>query len=95
MQSSRIFHYTNIDSLAMILSTKKLRFTRLDMVDDLLEAQTHVGINFGKFFFVSCWTTQIEESIPQWSMYSHEMRGVRIELRAKPFQNAPLRPNTR
>ena len=93
MQSNRIYHYTNIESLAMILSTRKLRFTRLDMVDDLLEAQTHVGINFGKFFFVSCWTTQAEESIPQWSMYSHEMRGVRIELRTQPFKQEPLRPH--
>jgi hypothetical protein len=92
MHQQRIHHYTDLESLAMILSTRKLRFSRLDGVDDVREAQTHAGVNFGKYFFVSCWTQQAEESIPQWSMYSHEMRGVRIELREYPFRNEPLRP---
>lgn len=87
----RIYHYTGIESLALILKTRKLRFTRLDRVDDVQEAQEHAGINFGKYFFVSCWTQQAEESIPQWSMYSAGMRGVRIELPAYPFSDEPLR----
>lgn len=89
---SSIYHYTSIESLALILKTGKLRFTRLDGVDDVKEAQAHAGINFGKFFFVSCWTTQSEESIPQWSMYSREMQGIRLELPAYPFTSEPLRP---
>lgn len=89
----RIFHYTSVDSLAMILSSRRLRFSRLDGVDDVHEAQTLAEIDFGKYFFVSCWTTEEEESIPQWSMYSHEMRGVRIELPSYPFLDRPLRPN--
>lgn len=88
---SRIFHYTDIESLALILKTKKLRFTRLDRVDDIREAQEHSGINFGKYFFVSCWTQQEIESIPQWNMYSREMQGVRIDLPEYPFLNQPLR----
>ena len=89
---SRIYHYTNIESLALILKTKKLRFTRLDRVDDIREAQEHAGINFGKYFFVSCWTQQELENIPQWNMYSREMQGVRIDLPEYPFNNQPLRP---
>jgi hypothetical protein len=92
MPSDRIYHYTSIESLALILKTRKLRFTRLDGVDDVREAQAHAGIDFGKFFFVSCWTQQAEESIPQWSMYSREMQGVRLELPVFPFTNDPLRP---
>lgn len=88
--SSRIYHYTSIESLALILKTKKLRFTRLDKVDDIREAQKHVGINFGKYFFVSCWTKQKTESIPQWNMYSREMQGVRIELPEYPFDSIQL-----
>ena len=95
MALQRIFHYTSVESLAMILSTRKLRFSRLDGVDDMREAQTHAGVNFGKYFFVSCWTQQAEENIPQWSMYSHEMRGVRIELADYPFHEVPLRPKTK
>lgn len=89
---SRIYHYTSIESLALILKTRKLRFSRLDGVDDVKEAQRHAEIDFGKFFFVSCWTQQEEESIPQWSMYSHEMQGVRIEMPSYPFTDQPLRP---
>lgn len=86
----RIFHYTNVDSLALILKSRRIRFTRLDRVDDVREAQEHVGINFGRYFFVSCWTTEEAESIPQWTMYSDRMRGVRIELSGFPFDMQPL-----
>ena len=92
-QGERIFHYTSIESLALILKAKRLRFTRLDGVDDLRETQEHVGINFGKYFFVSCWTKQQEESIPQWNMYSKDMQGVRIELPEFPFHRHKLKSN--
>lgn len=88
----KIFHYTSIESLAMILSSRKIRFSRLDCLDDLLEAQTHSGIEFGKFFFASCWTQVAEESIPQWSMYGNKMRGVRIELPKYPFRRITIEP---
>ena len=92
MSVDSIYHYTSIESLALILKTRSLRFTRLDGVDDVREAQAHAGIDFGRFFFVSCWTQQAEESIPQWSMYSREMQGVRLELPEFPFNSDPLRP---
>ena len=91
MPAPRIFHYTNLDSLALILKTRNIRFTRMDRVDDIREAQNHLGIDFGKYFFVSCWTTDAKESIPQWNMYSDQMRGVRIELPTYPFQMQVLR----
>lgn len=89
----KIFHYTSIESLALILKTRKIRFTRLDRVDDVIEAQEHCGINFGKYFFVSCWTEQKTESIPQWNMYSKDMQGVRIELPVYPFYRHRLKAN--
>jgi len=46
-----IHHYTSIDTLALILASGKLRFNRLDRVDDMREAQRHSGIDFGKYFF--------------------------------------------
>jgi hypothetical protein len=84
---NRIFHYTNIESLALILKNKTIRFTRLDQVDDVTEAQTHAGVPFGKYTFVSCWTEDSVESIPQWHIYSQGMRGVRIELSRNPFRS--------
>ncbi|HHY0612059.1 TPA: DUF2971 domain-containing protein [Vibrio parahaemolyticus] len=88
---SEIFHYTSIASLALILKSNKIRFSRLDGVDDILEAQTHVGINFGQYFFVSCWTKTKEESIPQWHMYGNDMKGIRIQMPPYPFRRVALK----
>jgi hypothetical protein len=86
----RIFHYTSIDTLALILKTRKIRFSRLDRVDDAREAPTVQGIHFSKYFFVSCWTGEPRESIPQWHLYTQKMTGVRIELPSYPFQQKRL-----
>jgi hypothetical protein len=88
----RIFHYTSIDTLALILKTQKIRFARLDGVDDAREAPTVEGISFSKYFFVSCWTGEPRESIPQWHLYTDKMTGVRIELPSYPFQQKRLTP---
>lgn len=34
----RIYHYTSIETLALILDNQKIRFNRLDRVDDLEES---------------------------------------------------------
>ncbi len=34
----RIYHYTSIETLALILDSQKIRFNRLDRVDDLEES---------------------------------------------------------
>jgi hypothetical protein len=75
-----IHHYTSVDSLAAILASRKMRFSRLDRVDDLRESQTHHAIEFGQYFFASCWTEDGTESIPQWEMYADKKTGVRISL---------------
>lgn len=87
-----IHHYTYIETLALILSSGKLRFNRVDRVEDIREAQRHSGIDFGKYFFVSCWTHDPNESIPQWHMYTEKMTGVRISLPVTPFQQKLLLP---
>lgn len=81
-----IHHYTDIHSLAQILDKKTLRFTRLDQVDDVLEAKA-IGRSIGSFFFVSCWTHAQRESIPQWKMYTSDMAGVRISFHANVFKD--------
>ncbi|HCQ9880185.1 TPA: DUF2971 domain-containing protein [Acinetobacter baumannii] len=74
-----IHHYTSINTLALILETKKIRFTRLDCFDDMLEAKSIQGIDFGNRLFASCWT-KAEESIPQWYMYGTQLSGVRLSF---------------
>jgi type I restriction enzyme R subunit len=88
----KIHHYTSIEVLTKILSSKKLRFNRLDRMDDLRESNIQHGINFGKYFFASCWTYCQEESIPQWHMYAGGMTGVRIALPIMPFERKLLLP---
>ncbi len=88
-----LYHYTTLETLALILDTQKLRFSNLCGVDDPLEKYVNVKAfsrtngeiqsvreNLGKCCFVSCWTREAEESIPMWDMYANRKTGVRIEL---------------
>lgn len=83
----RIFHYTNLESLALILKNRTIRFNRLDKVDDIEEGNTEsLGVRFCKYVFVSCWTENQDESIPLWKMYSGDFGGVRISMEREMFQ---------
>ena len=88
-----IFQYTSLESLAMILKEKKIRFSNLCLLDDPLEKfikirnydssdhhLTYIRKNYGKFCFVSCWTYEKEESIAMWDMYGDRKKGVRIAM---------------
>ena len=81
-----LYHYTSIDGLAHILSSKKIRFSRLDALDDINEGQSEDGLDWRKYFFISCWTSDHEESIPLWHMYTPNMKGVRIKLPKNMFK---------
>lgn len=77
----KLYHYTSIETLALILKNKTIKFNRLDAVDDLEEAgYTSNGAQLGKYMFVSCWTKSTEENIALWSMYAEKGKGIRIEL---------------
>lgn len=78
-----LYHYTSIETLALILKNKTIRLKRLDLVDDPEEPKTEDYGDFGRFCFVSCWTNMEEESIPMWKLYAgKDMKGVRIKLPA-------------
>ena len=80
-----LYHYTSIESLALILKNKTIRLNPLDKMDDLQEQKTADVENLGKFVFVSSWTDDSTESIPMWKMYTNSAAGVRIKLRKNPF----------
>lgn len=73
----KIHHYTSVETLALILKTKKIRLNNLTDVNDLEEGITNDCGNVGKFLFVSCWTLEQDESIPLWNLYAG-LNGVRI-----------------
>ena len=77
----RIYHYTNIETLALILKNCTIRFNRLDKVDDIEEGNIKSnGINLSFYTFVSCWTKSSEENIPLWKLYGGDKNGIRISM---------------
>ena len=59
-----LYHYTSLETLALILKNKTICFNNLSYVDDMEEVQTKDLGKFGKIAYVSCWTSDSEESIP-------------------------------
>lgn len=80
------YHYTNLDTLVLILKNRTFRLSPLSNMDDKQESMTQEKINLGKYIYVSCWTKTETESIPMWSMYTSRNSGVRIKLRSSCFR---------
>ena len=90
---NRLYHYTSLESLALILENKSIRFMRLTEMDDKQEVLTVDAKGIGKYFYASCWTDSDAESIPMWNMYTPIDSGVRISLPTDPFPRYELGPN--
>lgn len=84
MNNEYLYHYTNLQSLALILKTKKIKFNSLINMDDKEEKLSQDVENGGKYCFVSSWTDDERELIPMWSLYSN-MAGLRIRMKRYPF----------
>lgn len=80
-----LYHYTSLETLALILSKRTIRFARLDVLDDPQECRVADFQNLAKTKFVSCWTDCEIESIPMWREYAGTDCGVRVELPVNPF----------
>ena len=93
MPPNYLYHYTSLEALALILKNRSIRFCALDRVDDLHEGIAADLQSIGQWFLVSCWTDDPTESIPLWHMYSSQMKGVRIRLRAFPFADEHYQTN--
>lgn len=85
IEDRRLYHYTNLETLALILKNRTIRFAPLDKLDDPQEKETSDVPNIGRYFFVSCWTASKTESIPMWNMYASLDKGVRLSLPLLPF----------
>ena len=83
----KIYHYTTIEALAMIMSSRSIKFNRLDKVDDMEERAEPSNVRLWQYVFVSCWTEAAEESIPLWRMYSGNAHGVRIGMDIDMFED--------
>ncbi len=84
----KVYHYTNIETLGLILKNRTIRFNRLDHVDDVDEYIHGSGpydTKLGLYTFVSCWTKDREKNPDLWKRYGDGFRGVRIGLEEKLF----------
>jgi hypothetical protein len=77
-------HYTTLDSLPFILKSEKLRLSALSIINDPIEEERTDKILKNKFF-VTCFSHEVNESIPMWRMYGRDTRGVCIELPSLEF----------
>ena len=84
--NEHLYHYTSVETLALILKNRSIRFNSLDKMDDLQEQETDDLKNAGQFVYVSSWTDDESESIPMWNMYASLDKGVRIRLYKNPFK---------
>ena len=75
-----LYHYTSLETLALILKNRTICFNNLLYVDDIEEAETEDMERMGRLIYVSCWTKDSEESIPLWNLYTPNMHGVRIRM---------------
>lgn len=75
----KIYHYTSIEKLALILENRTLRFNNARKVDDPNEAITKDYGSMQDYVFISCWTNESSESIPLWKIYGNNCHGVRLE----------------
>lgn len=79
----KIYHYTSIETLALILKNKTLRFNNAKFVDDPNEAITNDYGSMQDYVFISCWSNEAIESIPLWKIYGNNCHGVRLESDTK------------
>jgi len=75
----RLYHYTSIETLALILKNKSIRFNRLDRVNDPREALSLEYTAAQSLVFASCWTDNETETIPLWKLYAGYV-GIRLGL---------------
>lgn len=84
-----LYHYTSIETLALILKNRTIRFNNLLYVDDPDEKKSKDIKSVGRFCLVSCWTDVNKESLPMWKLYTPDMHGVRIRMKPFPFKEYP------
>lgn len=85
-----VYHYTSIDTLKAILTSHKIRFTRLDLLNDPYEGDftypefSHSQGEKRRLIYCSCWNCDENESVSLWHIYT-SMCGARIKLKSSVF----------
>ena len=81
-----LYHYTNLDTFALILKHHTIRMNALSNMDDVQEKAAADLKSVGKIVYISSWTDQSIEAIPMWKMYASLDNGIRIRMPSMPFK---------
>lgn len=84
-----LYHYTDLNTLKLILMSKKFRLSSLANMDDLEEGETEDFEKVGRHIYISSWTSYSEDSLLLWN-YSRTNDGIRIRLRPNMFDMKTL-----
>lgn len=87
-----LYHYTNLETLKLILHYKTFRLSSLNRMDDLEEGETEDFQKLGRFIYISSWTDNTAESLLLWG-YSRGNDGVRIRMKSNIFKTMPVNGN--
>ncbi len=82
-ERNKLWHYTSFENLKKILKDKKLKFNRIDKVNDRLESKIFGDDKLSHLVYISCFSKTECESIPMWDIYGRNKYGVRIGFRIK------------
>lgn len=83
--SEYLYHYTNLETLKLILQNKTFRLSSLSRMDDLEEGDTTDFSKLGRFVYISSWTSNPNESLLLWN-YSRDNEGVRLRMKPNIFK---------
>lgn len=75
-----LYHYTNYDAFLHIAMEQTLKFNRIDKVNDVQESDLFIDKEIAHLVYVACFTKQIQESIPMWSIYTQGREGIRLKF---------------
>ncbi|MGG1137225.1 hypothetical protein [Bacillus mycoides] len=84
-----LYHYTNLETLKLILQNKTFRLSSLNRMDDLEEGDTADFNKLGRFIYISSWTSNPNDSLLLWS-YSRGNDGVRLRMKPDLFKTVHI-----
>lgn len=84
-----LYHYTNLETLKLILQNKTFRLSSLNGMDDLEEGDTEDFNKLGRFIYISSWTSNPNESLLLWN-YSKGNEGVRLRMKSNIFKTVNI-----
>lgn len=88
MKKDFLSHYTNVDTLEIILENKSIKMNRLKSMNDENEGRNIEGVETESIMYSSSWSEDISEDGIEhmWQMYTKYGSGIRISTERYPFK---------